>query len=235
MSSLRPLVIVASLGTGAATARLSAKSGYSVALIAEGQGSVHGLVKKINDEGGNQAAGFPVESYIQSVFSAIKTHFPSHTYALRAAVWNAGPGLRKPFLEITEQNVQNCVDTNVVAAFAFAQQAILGLIGNELDNTGKKGTLIFTGTTASSLAKEFGREKIHVSHVIVDGSTYRPIPNVGGRLRGYLTGIRREGSLLEPGSELEPDSIAQSYFYLTNQDHSAVAWELDLRPVVEMW
>ncbi|TFK61279.1 NAD(P)-binding protein [Pluteus cervinus] len=248
MSSLRPLLVVAGLGTGqgtgAATARLFAKSGYSVALIARGQDAVQGLAKKINDEGGN-AAGFPIASYapsdIQSAFSAIKTHFPAQTHTLKAAVWNAGAGVWKPFLEITEQDVQNSLDTNVVAAFAFARQVILGLKENELDNNGKKGTLIFTGATASvrgnvttsafsaskhalralsqSLAKEFGKEKIHVSHVIIDG------------------GIRTDRSIdrIQAGNGLEPDSIAQSYLYLANQDHSALTWELDLRPAVEKW
>jgi NADP-dependent 3-hydroxy acid dehydrogenase YdfG len=78
------------------------------------------------------------------------------------------------------------VDTNIVAAFAFARQAILAF--KELDieegGKGKRGTLLFTGATASlrgntttsafaaskfgiralaqSLAKEFGKENIHV-------------------------------------------------------------------------
>lgn len=73
---------------------------------------------------------------------------------------------------------------NVVAAFAFAREAILAFKEQDIEE-GKRGTLLFTGATASlrgntttsafaagkfgvralaqSLAKEFGKENIHVS------------------------------------------------------------------------
>ena len=72
-----------------------------------------------------------------------------------------------------------------VGAFAFAQQVIRTLKKNEPEETTGRGTLIFTGATAGvrgnvmtsafasakhgvralsqSLAKEFGKEEIHVS------------------------------------------------------------------------
>lgn len=88
------------------------------------------------------------------------------------------------------------LQTNVAAAFAFSREAILDFKENEIqESIGKRGTLIFTGATASlrgnvftsaiaaakhgqralsqSLAKEFGRQNIHVAYVSVDfgGST----------------------------------------------------------------
>lgn len=94
----------------------------------------------------------------------------------------------KPFLEITAEEVQDSLDTNIVAAFAFAKEAILAFKELEIDEEegkGKRGTLLFTGATASlrgntttsafaaakfgvralaqSLAKEFGPQNIHVS------------------------------------------------------------------------
>lgn len=76
---------------------------------------------------------------------------------------------------------------NVVAAFAFSRELIQTFKANEVDEKGRRGTLIFTGATASlrgnvltssfaagksglralsqSLAKEFGKENIHVAHV----------------------------------------------------------------------
>jgi NAD(P)-dependent dehydrogenase (short-subunit alcohol dehydrogenase family) len=94
----------------------------------------------------------------------------------------------KPFLDVTPQDVQECLQTSVAAAFAFARGAVLAFKGNDVDAaSGKRGALVFTGATASlrgnvvtsafaagkfgtralsqSLAKEFGKENIHVAHV----------------------------------------------------------------------
>jgi len=91
-------------------------------------------------------------------------------------------------LDTTSQEVQESLNTNIGAGFAFARGAILSFKENDIDATnGKRGALIFTGATASlrgntttsafssgkaglrslsqSLAKEFGPENIHVSHV----------------------------------------------------------------------
>ena len=76
----------------------------------------------------------------------------------------------------------------MAAAFSFARGAILAFKDNNIEQpNGKRGMLIFTGATAStrgnvissayaagkfgiralsqSLAKEFGKENIHVAHV----------------------------------------------------------------------
>jgi NAD(P)-dependent dehydrogenase (short-subunit alcohol dehydrogenase family) len=85
--------------------------------------------------------------------------------------------------------IKGSVDINIVAPFAFAQHVITAFKANDLNEDGKRGTLIFTGATASvrgnvttsafsagkhglralsqSLAKEFGKSNIHVAHVSV--------------------------------------------------------------------
>ncbi|THH08907.1 hypothetical protein EW146_g8838 [Bondarzewia mesenterica] len=93
-----------------------------------------------------QAAAFPIASYtpqeIRNAFSAIRAHWPSE---IRGALYNAAFGIWKPFLEVTEAEVRESLDTNVTAAFAFAREAILGFKGLEVDEKGKRGTLLFTG------------------------------------------------------------------------------------------
>jgi short-subunit dehydrogenase len=90
-----------------------------------------------------------------------------------------------PFLNVTQEQIQESVDTNIVAAFAFAREVILLFKDQELNEHGKRGTLIFTGAFHSvsgkelssvfgagkfglralsqSLNKEFGKQNIHVS------------------------------------------------------------------------
>jgi len=139
-----------------------------------------------------QAKPFPIPSYshddITSAWSSIHKAFPKPDYAIRAAVFNIGHGVWKPFLDITPQDVQDTLQTGVAAAFSFSRGAILSFKENEIEEgNGKKGTLIFTGATSAtrgnvvtsafsaskfgaralsqSLAKEFGKENIHVAHV----------------------------------------------------------------------
>ncbi|KAI0707205.1 short-chain dehydrogenase/reductase SDR [Earliella scabrosa] len=259
--SVRPLLVVAGIGngsgTGAATARLFAKQGYRVALVARGADSLNRLAGEITNEGG-EAAGFPVPSYsygdTQAVFDTIAAHkwsTPDRS-ELRVALWNAGAGVFKTFLEVTEEDVATSLQDNVGAAFAFSRRAILAFKDNELDERGARGTLLFTGATASirgnvytsafaagkhglralsqSLAKEFGKENIHVSsplfcqpRILTDRSLSR------------RSGDAAEAFKNNRDTRLDAESIAQSYLYLVRQDRSAWTWELDLRPAHEKW
>ncbi|KAF9530714.1 short-chain dehydrogenase/reductase SDR [Crepidotus variabilis] len=240
------------LGTGGATARLFAKNGYEVALIARGGNTLESLAKEINSNGG-QAKSFPVSSYshedVTNAWSSIHKAFPKPEYAIRAAVFNGGAGVFKKFLDITPEDVQTSLQASVASAFSFSRGAILAFKDNDIDESnGARGSLIFTGATASirgniltssfaagkhglralsqSLGKEFGQENIHVAHAIIDG--------------GILTDRSREYKN-DPSWEtnanihLKPESIAASYLYLVNQDRSAWTWELDLRPAHEKW
>ncbi|QRW04939.1 short chain dehydrogenase [Ceratobasidium sp. AG-Ba] len=200
MSLRKAIFVVAGVGngsgTGAASARAFAKAGYRVALIAR---NPEHLEKRL------KAAPFPVKAYthadVKSGFDAIKKHWPDGE--IRVAVWNAA-----------------FTQTNIIGAFAFARQALLAFKDLEINDKGKRGSLIFTSATAAwrgnkttaafssgktgqralaqSLNKEFGPQNIHVSNVIIDGV------------------IRTDRTL-----SLSPESIANSYLYLTSQDRSA--------------
>ena len=140
-----------------------------------------------------QAAAFPIPDYsYKSTLSVFDTIF-AHKWTtegpsdFRVGVWNTASGVFKGFLDVTEEDVANALQINVSAAFAFSRRAILKFRENAIDERGKRGTLIFTGATAAlrgnvltsafavgkfgvralsqSLAKEFGKENIHVAHV----------------------------------------------------------------------
>ncbi|KAF8842841.1 NAD(P)-binding protein [Paxillus ammoniavirescens] len=263
MSSIRPLFVVAGVGngtgTGAASARLFGRLGYRVALISRSPEHLNKVANEINQNGG-EAAAFPVSEYtpnsIRSAFSTIRSHFPASTSPLRVAVFNAGYGIWKPFLEITDEEVRESLDTHVVAAFAFSREALLEFTKNDPETaseggkggSSKRGTLIFTGATAAirgntttsafaagkfgvralsqSLAKEFGKQNIHVAHSIIDGAI------ITDRTRGSGNGSTGETI---PDTRLHPDSIAKSYLHLVEQDSTAWSWEIDLRPAQEKW
>ncbi|KAJ8481807.1 hypothetical protein ONZ51_g5737 [Trametes cubensis] len=259
--AIRPIIVIAGVGngsgTGGATARVFSKAGYRVALIARGADKLKKTAEEINQAGG-EAAAFPIESYsykaLRDVFGTIKAHKWSagETPEIRAALWNTGAGVRKGFLDVTEEDLQVVLDANVNGAFAFAHEVIQAFKRNQIDDLGKRGTLIFTGATASlrgnvttsafaagkfalralsqSLNKEFGKENIHVAHAIIDGGILTDL-SLSRRSDEEAAKAWKENADIR----LDPESIAKSYLYLANQDRSAWTWELDLRPAHEKW
>lgn len=105
------------------------------------------------------------------------------------------------------------------------------------------GTLIFTGATASirskppftafasakaglravafGMAREFGKEGLHVGHVVIDGVIDGEMVNT--RLPQIKERLGAEGML-------DPDAIASAYWMLHTQDPRAWTLELDVRP-----
>ncbi|PBK61754.1 hypothetical protein ARMSODRAFT_1025477 [Armillaria solidipes] len=167
---------------------------------------------------------------------------------IRVALYNTTHDVWKPFLDITLEDIQGVTQTNLGGMFAFLKNVIQALQANQVDKKGRRGSSIFMGATASvrknimtsafssgkhvlralsqSLAKEFRKQNIHVSHAIIDGS--------------ILTNSAREHHN-DPEWEqnedvrLSPDGIAESYLHLIKQPHSAWTWELDLHPAHEKW
>ena len=112
----------------------------------------------------------------------------------------------------------------------------------------KRGTMLFTGATASvrgsngfsafaggkhalralaqSMAKELMPQNIHVAHVIIDG----PIDTEWTRQRFPEMVKERPSDGL-----VQPDDIAETYWAIHNQKRSAWTFETDVRPWVEPW
>nr|VWP01539.1 Glucose transporter rco-3 [Ganoderma boninense] len=184
-----------------------------------------------------------------NAFTAIKAYeWPSGgATEIRVALYNASSGVRGPFLETTYERLRRMLDRTIEGAFAFSRHVIEEFQKNDLDERGKRGTLLFTGATSSirgnvltsafaagksavrslsqSLNKEFSPQNIHVAHVIIDG----PI------LVDFHVATYGEPFKNNPDIRLDPRSIATGYLYLANQDRSAWTWELDLRPAHEKW
>ncbi|KAJ5620337.1 hypothetical protein N7510_004321 [Penicillium lagena] len=176
---------------GASVARTFAKA-YPVVLLARSPSSYEPVVKEINSSGGH-AVGISTDlsdsNSVKAAFDQIAEKFPGA--GLAAAVFNSsGTFVRKPFLEVTEEEYSTALDSQAYGAFAFAQRT-LPLLLQAKGTSPYPPTLIFTGATASvrgsanfaafasakfalralaqSLAREFGPQGIHVSHAIIDG------------------------------------------------------------------
>jgi NAD(P)-dependent dehydrogenase (short-subunit alcohol dehydrogenase family) len=79
---------------------------------------------------------------------------------------------------------------------------------------------------AQSMARELGPKNIHVAHVIVDGAIDTAF------IRDNFPEKYAERS---HDGLLQPDHIADAYWYLHRQPRDAWTFELDLRPWNERW
>ena len=120
--------------------------------------------------------------------------------------------------------------------------------GTPAASTATRGTLLFTGASASlrgranfgafnsskgalrnlaqAMAKEYGREGVHVGHVVIDGGI------AGEKLiKRYPDYVKSLGE----GGLISLEGIVDGYVHLYQQPPTAWTFELDLRTSVENW
>ncbi|EXJ94300.1 7-alpha-hydroxysteroid dehydrogenase [Capronia coronata CBS 617.96] len=246
MSSQKAWAVVAGVGpgTGASVARRFAQK-YSVALLARKSANIDPVVEEITAAGG-KAIGISADcsdgKSVKKAFEELKKAMGGATLA--AAVYNVGGRfIRKPFLELSEEEFESGWEANGRGAFHFSQ-AVLPLLLDRVDASPEfPPTLIFTSATAAmkgsalcasfaagkfamralaqSLAREFGPKGIHVSHAIIDG----------------VIDIERtkDWKFDHPDAKIKPEAIADSYWYLHTQPRTCFTNELDIRPYIEKW
>ncbi|KAL9107401.1 MAG: hypothetical protein Q9227_007685 [Pyrenula ochraceoflavens] len=176
------------------------------------------LVREITKSGG-KAIGLSTDvsdaSSVKASFDKLKSEMGGANLA--AAVFNVGDNfVRKPFLELTEEEFTRAYNVEGRGAFNFSQAALSLLVA--ANNPTHPPTLLFTGATASikgsanfasfasakfslramaqSVAREFGPKGVHVAHVIVDGVIDIP------RTAGYQFNA--------PDAKLNPDSVSSA-------------------------
>ncbi len=194
-------------GVGASLAKKFSQN-YPVVLLARKPESYESLAKEINSSGG-KALGISTdvsdESSIAQAVAKIHEEFGKDVGAA-AAIFNASGGFnRKPFLEVPMSAFTQSLAVSVTGGILFSK-SFLPLLLNAVKESKYSPSLIFTGATASvksnammssfstgkyaqralsaSLAKEFGPQGVHVSHVIVDGMIDTPrmkemMPQIG--------------------------------------------------------
>ena len=79
---------------------------------------------------------------------------------------------------------------------------------------------------AQSMARELGPKGLHIAHVIIDG-----LIDTAFTQEQFAQRVAEVG----PDGILNPDHIAEAYWYLHKQPRDAWTFELDLRPSVERW
>ena len=156
---------------------------------------------------------------------------------VEVVVYNAQHLVIAAFDEITPATFEQVWRVACFGAMAVARIVLPHMVAR------RRGTLIFTGATASrrggakfaafasakfalrglaqALAREYGPKGVHVAHVVVDGLIWAPQTE------------RRFNP--EQAACIEPDEVAKTYLGLVGQHSSAWTQELDLRPMGEQF
>src|SRR5919112_5336235 len=208
---------------------------FAVAMIARRKESLAEIRQDIEDDGGTAlpvSADATDAGSVAAAFELIRSNLGDP----EVLVYNAGAFQMGGILEISPAQFDECFRANCGGAFYAAREALPTMV------EAGRGTILLTGASAAlrgkarfsalavgkfglralaqSMAREFGPQGVHVSHVVIDGQIYTPE-------------LRESQPNREEHTTLSPDAIAEAYWHLHTQDPSAWTLELDLRPAVE--
>ena len=234
-------VIGAGDATGSAVARRFAKEGYTVCAARRNEAALKPLIDQITQEGW-RAIRFGLDARREDQVTSFFDRIESEVGPVEVVVFNVGGNVRFPVLETTAQKYFKVWEMCAMAGFLVGRAATRVMLSRG------RGTLLFTGATASvrgaagfaafaggkaalralaqSMARELGPKGIHVAHVIIDG-----LIDTAFAREHFAQRVADAG----PDGILNPEHIAQAYWWLHQQPRDAWTFELDLRPSVERW
>lgn len=228
---------------GSAIAKRFAREGYTVFAGRRTAEKLARLKAEIEAEGGiceARALDARKEEDITNFLNEADKHAP-----LEVCIFNPGANVNFPILETTERVFRKAWEMACYGGFLTGREAARLMLPHG------KGTILFTGATASlrggigyaafasakfglravaqSMARELGPKNIHVAHLIIDAGVDTAFVRERVRASG------RDPDQLPPDTLMEPESVANAYWYLHSQPRDGWTHELDLRPYAEKW
>ncbi|MGR8935086.1 MAG: SDR family NAD(P)-dependent oxidoreductase [Gammaproteobacteria bacterium] len=226
-------------GLGAALARRFADEGLRVFIAGRNATRLDSVAASIADRGGAVSpivADATVENDVARLFDYVR----QNRCTLEIAAYNVDSNNAAPLLQTDVETFTALWRQNSLGAFLFGREAVKSMLPQQ------RGTLFFTGATASlrakppftafaaakagvralaqGMAREFGPQGIHVVHAVIDGV----IDGDRARMQfPQFVAAKGEGGLLLP------EAIAETYWQLYRQHPSAWTHEIDLRPFKE--
>ena len=220
-------------GNGASFSRRFTREGYRIVMLARNLAYLETLATEIP---GSVAMECDVRDpgAIQQVFARIHEEIGT----VDTLIYNAGAGEWASIMDTSLEGMESSWATNTLGLVACAQQGIPSMTENG------EGNIMVIGATASlrggaqstafasakaaqrsvaqSMARDLGPKGIHVGYLIIDGiiDIERTRARFPDRANDFF---------------MQPDAIADSVYALTQQDRSAWAFEIDLRPYGEKW
>lgn len=232
-------------GIGGAVAVRFAQEGRHVYVVGRTQTKLDTVVAHIRSQGG-QATAVVNSLGGEADVNAIFTQIQRSGHRLDAVVYNAAYlNMPRRWLGTPPSYIEGNWRLTCLAGILVGQAAARMMLPH------KRGTVIYTGATASlrgkplfaafasakaalrafagSLALEVAPLGIHVAHVVIDGIVE------GQRGKGALGGLGRivMGVVKRRNGALNPTQIAENYWQIHQQPSGAWSHELELRPFKE--
>ena len=235
------LVIGAGDATGGAIARRFAREGYIACVTRRSADKLQPLVEQIKAEGG-QAYAFGSDARKEDEMIALVETIERDIAPIEVAVFNIGANVRFGITETTSRVYQKVWEMACFGGFLMGREVTKVMLPRA------RGTIIFTGATASlrgregfaafagakhalralaqSMARELWPKGIHVAHPVIDGAIDTEFIRSNFR--------ERYAQKAEDGI-LNPDHIADAYWQIHQQPRDAWTHETELRPWLETW
>lgn len=226
-------------GLGATLASYFAAKGLHVYIAGRSEDKLQRVAEKISQNGGSATpviADATVEHDVAHLFNRVQ----QDGFSVDIAAYNVDSNIPSPLLETDAETFTTLWQQNCLGAFFFGKEAVKAMKKKQ------KGTLFFTGATASlrakppftafaaakaglralaqGMAREFSPQGIHVVHTIIDGVIDGE--RAKNQFPDYVQGKGKDGLL-------QLDAIAETYWAIHKQHPSAWTHELDLRPFKE--
>ncbi len=237
------LVIGAGDATGGAIARRFAREGYTACVTRRSLDKLQPLVEQIRAAGGT-AHGFASDARQEKEVIALVEQIESTVGPIEVLVFNIGANAPSSILEETARKYFKIWEMACFSGFLNGREVAKRMV--QRDGDGHKGTILFTGATASmrggahfaafsgakmalralaqSMARELGPRGIHVAHVVVDGAIDTAF---------IRDNFPERYALKADDGILNPEHIADTYWMLHTQPRDAWTHEIDLRPYLE--
>lgn len=235
------LVIGAGDATGGAIARRFAREGYVACVTRRSADKLQPLVDQIRAEGG-EAHGFASDARKEEAVIELVETIERDIGPIEAFVFNIGANVPCSILEETARKYFKIWEMACFSGFLTGREVAKRMVKRQ------RGTILFTGATAGlrgasgfaafagakhgiralaqSMARELGPMGLHVAHVVVDGAIDTEF---------IRENFPQKYAQKDQDGILDPEHIADSYWYLHSQPRDAWTFELDLRPWIERW
>ena len=235
------LVIGAGDATGGAIARRFAREGYIACVTRRSEEKLAPLVAQIKADGG-QAHGFGSDARKEDEMIGLVNKIETEIAPIEVAVFNIGANVRFGITETSARVYYKVWEMACFGGFLMGREVAKAMLPRG------RGTIIFTGATASlrgregfaafagakhalralaqSMARELWPKGIHVAHPVVDGAIDTEF---------IRSNFSERYAIKDQGGIVDPDHIADTYWQLHMQPRDAWTHELEIRPWMESW
>ncbi len=240
----KPICLIIGAGDyiGAAIAKRFAKGGYHIAMGRRRGEMFAPLITEIEAKGGS-ATGYTWDARKEETAEEMFAKVEADLGPIDICIFNVGGNVYFPIADTTERVFRKVWEMCAYAAFLSGREAAKYMVPRE------KGSIFFTGATASmkgnagfaafasgkfalrglaqAMARELGPKNIHVAHLIIDAGVDTEFVRDRKRQAGIDPNDLPEDTLMNP------NSIAEAYWYLHHQPRDGWTHELDIRPFAE--